>query len=418
LQQHGGIEATPLSAQDEAILRLENGVLAGHTCKVIGLGAGSPSLEQLRERVAARVAAVPVLAQRLERRRGGDCWVSVPGFDPGAHVQGAAGPCDAPALRREVARLFSERLDRSRPLWQMDLLPQQDGSAALVWRLHHTLADGTTAMRFAQALLWDEPPAGGRPPRPGAQAGDERRRRLHMARFFAREFARASSPFDGPIGTRREVAFARLPLAPLHAAAKQLAGATLNDALLTAVGGGLRSWLERRHGELRRGVRVKVPVSLHRQGDHAGNADSFFMVEVPLAEADPVRRLRAVHEGTAARKSEHDAETMDRLLSELRGASPRLGRLCERVERSGRAFALNVSNVPGPRAPVAICGAPVGSIHSLAEIARHHAVRVAAVSLCDELFLGFLSDPAIVPDLAWMAQATESDGAALVAAAG
>jgi hypothetical protein len=79
---------------------------------------------------------------------------------------------------------------------------------------------------------------------------------------------------------------------------------------------------------------------------------------------------------------------MDRLLRDLRAVSPRLASFCERIEPSARALALNVSNVPGPREPVAICGAHVGSLHSIAEIAEHHAVRVAAVSLCDELFLG------------------------------
>jgi hypothetical protein len=108
---------------------------------------------------------------------------------------------------------------------------------------------------------------------------------------------------------------------------------------------------------------------------------------------------------------------MDRLLRDLRAVSPRLATFCERIERSARAFALNVSNVPGPREPVAICGARVRSLHSIAEIAEHHAVRVAAVSLCDELFLGFCADPAIVDDVGSMAEATEDEAAKLIAAA-
>jgi WS/DGAT C-terminal domain len=181
------------------------------------------------------------------------------------------------------------------------------------------------------------------------------------------------------------------------------------------VGGGLRSWLGQHHGRLGR-VRVKVPVSLHDQRD-ASNADSFFFVDVPLEHEDPVQRLRAVHAATARRKGEHDAETMDRLLRDLRATSPRLSGLCERIERSPRAFALNVSNVPGPRQPVAVDGARVRSLHSIAEIAEHHAVRVAAVSLCDELFLGFCADPAIVPDVGSMAKATEQDAAQVLTAA-
>src|SRR6185436_16577006 len=131
---------------------------------------------------------------------------------------------------------------------------------------------------------------------------------------------------------------ATVPLAPLHDAAKAIdPGATLNDAVLTVVGGGLRRWLEQRHGHLG-SVRVKVPVSLHHAGDEAGNRDSFFAVAVPLGEPDPAVRLRAVQRETRACKEEHDAETLDALLQELARVSPRLERFVEHVERSPRAF--------------------------------------------------------------------------------
>ncbi len=413
-------EAIPLTAQDEAILRLEGRLLVGHTCKVIALAAPAPSLEELRRRVAERIGAVPLLTMRLGASGGHPAWVAARGLDPeGQIVQAAAGAeLDALGLRTEVARLFGERLDREHPLWRVDVARLDDGGAALIWRLHHTLADGTTAMRFARMLLWDEDaaPSTARS-RAAVAARDESRRRAHLAHFFAREFARASSPLDGRIGMRREVAFASVPLRALHDAARELADATLNDALLSAVGGGLREWVERHHGRLS-SIRVKVPVSLHHEGDEVANVDSFFIVDVPLAEDDPVRRLRLVREGTALRKADHDAESMDRLLAELRGASPGLAGLCERVERSARAFALNVSNVPGPREAVSVLGASVASMHSIAEIASHHALRVAVVSMSDTLYLGFCADAGVVGDVSEIADATEREALAMIAAAG
>jgi len=410
----GAIALTP---QDEAILRLEGRLLVGHTSKVIELASPAPSVAELRARVVERVAAVPPLAMRLGSSGGRAAWVSDPGFEPAGQVAevAAGSELDMAGLRSAVAGLFAERLDRERPLWRIDVARLRGGGAALVWRLHHTLADGTTAMRFAQALLWDDPPqpAAG-PGARAAQAADERRRRAHLARFFAREFARAQSPLDGAIGVSRDVAFASVPLRRLHDAARELAGATLNDALLSAVGGGLRDWVERHHGRLGT-IRVKVPVSLHHAGEDAANADSFFIVDVPLAEADPVARLRAVRAGTEGRKQEHDAETMDRLLAELR--STHLAGLCERIERTGRAFALNVSNVPGPRVPVSVLGAGVVSMHSIAEIARHHALRVAVVSMCDTLYLGFCADADLVGDVGEIAAATEREALATIAAA-
>lgn len=414
-------EAIPLTAQDEAILRLEGQLLVGHTCKVIALASPAPSLEEIRGRVAERIPEVPLLTMRLGSAGGRPAWVASGGFDPAGQLVAAAegAELDRGGLRSEVARLFGERLDRERPLWRIDVARLDDGGAALIWRLHHTLADGTTAMRFARTLLWDEEvaPSAAAPSRAAVAARDERRRRAHLARFFAREFARASSPLDRRIGMRREVAFASVPLRALHDAARELADATLNDALLSAVGGGLREWVERHHGRLG-SIRVKVPVSLHHQGDEAANVDSFFIVDVPLSEEDPVRRLRHVREGTALRKADHDAESMDRLLAELRGASPGLAGLCERVERSARAFALNVSNVPGPREPVGVLGTSVASMHSIAEIASHHALRVAVVSMCDTLYLGFCADAGVVGDVEEIADATERAALAMIAAAG
>jgi hypothetical protein len=356
------------------------------------------------------------LTRRLADLPDGPAWVPDEDFNLAQHVVDSTGdgPVDHAGLCREVARLFTKRLDRTRPLWRIDVIPRSGGGAALVWRLHHALADGSTMMRYARALLWGPEPAGA----PGSavpgrgftlpHAVDDARRRRHLAGFVRREFAlaRDRSPFDGRIGTRRAVAFAAAPLGALHRVAKGLDGATLNDAVLSVIVGGLRRWLVRRHGHLG-AVRVKVPVSLHRPGDDAGNHDSFFTVALPLDEPDPVARLRATHAATAACKHGHDAETMAGLLRRLDRVSPSLERWCERLEQSPRSFAVNVSNVRGPRAPVSVLDAPVEALHSLAEIGERHALRVAVISLADTLYLGICADPELVDDVADLAAGIE-----------
>ncbi len=418
----GVMDAIPLTPEDRAILDVESDTVAGHTCKVILMGSPAPRLEELRESVAGRLEHAPMLASKLAESGGMEAWVPADDFDITRRVGAGevAEPLDDAGLRREVGRLFEQRLDRSRPLWRMDLLPLRGGRAALVWRIHHALADGTAAMRFARAVLWDEEAAApdSRRPHPAEHASDDARRRGHLVRFVEREFGETAhrSPFDARIGTRREIAFASADLAGLHDAARSLAGATVNDAVLTIVAGGLRTWLEHHHGSLGT-IRVKVPVSLHHEGDDARNRDSFFAVAVPLSEPDPVARLRAVHGATATRKTEHDAETMDELLQRLASVSPRLERLCKRIEANPRRFALSVSNVPGPLAPVSVLGAPVERVYSLAEIGRRHALRVAAVSIAGRLCFGFCADPGVVDDLGEMAAGLEAEAAALVAAA-
>lgn len=413
------VESYALTSEDQAILALESAIVVGHTCKVILVGAGAPRLADLRARVAERLESTPALTRRLAETPAGPAWVSDDRFDLAAHVTEMPGAPREPAtVRSVVADVFAERLDRSRPLWRIDLVPVHGGGAALVWRVHHALADGTTLMRYAHDLLWDPSPTAGPAHRHAlSHADDDARRRAHLGGFVVREFARTrdSSPFAGRIGTRREIAFASTGLDRLHLAAKRLCGATLNDAVLTSVAGGLRRWVLEHHGHLGT-VRVKVPVSLHDGNNDAANRDSFFSINLSLNEPDPVARLRETQAATSVRKADDDAQTMDRLLRHLGDISPSLARLCARIERSPRSFAVNVSNVPGPRVPVTLLGAPVDALYSIAEISERHALRVAVISYGDTLSFGICADPVIVEHVQTIAEGIEAEARALSAA--
>jgi diacylglycerol O-acyltransferase / wax synthase len=406
--------AVPLGPEDRAILNLEGPTIAGHTCKVMIVEAEQANVDALRAEIDSRMAGVPQLTWRLDGSERDPCWIADPDFDLRRHVTPSAvgAPLDSAGLRVEVARLFEQRLDRRRPLWHMDVVPLRPGYA-LVWRIHHALADGTAAMYIAREVLWDK--IEGVAARPRAhRAVDEARRRRHVAGFVERELSRSrnSSPFDGRIGRRRQVAFAKVPLGPLHDNAKAACGATVNDGVLAIVAGALRRWLAAHHESVG-ALRVKVPVSLHHAGDDAGNRDSFFCLSLPLGEADPAERLRAIKAETALRKAEHDAETFDGVLQDLGRISPRLRAFANRVQASPRNFALNISNVPGPRAPVSILGSPVTSVHSIAELAERHALRIAVVSVGGLLYFGFCSDPELLEDVQAMADGVEAEAALL-----
>src|SRR5215218_2240226 len=104
-----------LTDEDRAILDLESAAVAGHTCKVVLIGAGAPSAERLAASIAGRLAAAPALRHRLAGPADGPVWVDDERFDVSAHVAAAnLAPCEGAALQAEVARLFAERLDRSR----------------------------------------------------------------------------------------------------------------------------------------------------------------------------------------------------------------------------------------------------------------------------------------------------------------
>jgi diacylglycerol O-acyltransferase / wax synthase len=402
-----------LSAEDARILALESGTVRGHTCKVFVI-AGERSVEQVRALLGERLGAAPRLMQRLDPATGPPAWIDDPDFSLERHVIDH-GALDDAGLRQMVGTVMATPLERDRPLWAMDVVsPLAGGRTALVWRIHHALADGMTSMRMARELLLEaaaeEQPA----PRPGPLGGPPPhgvpsafRTAAHMPLTLRQELGRRAtpSPLARRVGPRREVAFVDAPLEELrrigHAAPER---ATVNDVALSAVGAGLRAWLDQL-GAAAEGLRVKVPVSLHQPGEPGtANRDSYMVVDLPLEQDDPLARLVAVARETRTCKRRHDAETLDAFFRDLSHLSRSLKRYADHWAMSPRVFTLNVSNVPGPRGPQSLLGAPLLELHSLAEIAHGHALRVAIVSASGRISFGLCADPDAIGGLELIAQ--------------
>ena len=427
-----------LSPEDARILALESQVVAGHTSKVLFLDgpAAGPALrvEDLVPRVAERLRSIPRLRQRLTGdARGRPAWVEDERLDAARHVRALdAGPVGDPeALRRALGRLAAERLPRDRPLWRVDVAGGLDGrGSVVVFAAHHCLLDGDGMLRVVRALLFDEVPgAGGERAAPGSTApwaapgpsGAAEHRGMagpegRVTSMAARELlpAGSSSPLAGRIGARREVGLAAVPLDAVRRCAHAADGATVNDVLLAMVAGGLRRWLAER-GAAPRGLRVKVPVSLHDPDaavDPLGNRDSYLFVELPLAEPEPGRRLAAITAQTRVRKAARDAEVLDALQRRLHRV-PGAEHVLTSWTMSPRLFALNVSNVRGPTGPASVLGRPLSGMAALAEIAPHHALRVAALSAVGTLSLGLCADAGVVGDPTALAEGMAAELAAL-----
>jgi WS/DGAT/MGAT family acyltransferase len=404
-----------LSAEDARILALESGTVRGHTCKVIVI-AGERSTEQVRAQLEARLGAVPRLRWRLDPGVGPPAWTDDPRFSVERHVIDR-GALDDAGLRQLVGTAMATPLDRARPLWAMDVISPLSGArTALVWRIHHAVADGMTAMRMARELLLDATaevpprPNGGarqaRPSSPPRTVASAVQGAAHMLKALRQELGRPAipSPLDRRAGPRREVAFIDAPLEELrrigHAAPER---ATVNDVALSAVGAGLRAWLGQL-GAPAEGLRVKVPVSLHQSGEpDTANRDSFIVVDLPLEQEDPLERLVAVARETRERKRRHDAETLAAFFRDLSHLSRSLERHAEHWAMSPRVFTLNVSNVPGPPGPQSVLGAPLLELHTLAEIAHGHALRVAIVSAAGRISFGLCADPDAIDGLGLIA---------------
>ncbi|MDI9949105.1 MULTISPECIES: wax ester/triacylglycerol synthase domain-containing protein [Rhodococcus] len=416
-----------LSADDAHILGLESAVITGHTLKLVVLGpATSPlDVEALRTAVAERLSSQPRATQRIDTSGPEPRWTEATAFEISDHVRRREEPGCASRddLWRAVSKLMSEHLDHERPLWTFDLFgPLGDGREAIAVRIHHAMADGISAVRFLDDVLWDrhpEPPPRGT--RPGLRAASPQRSRvdeaLRMPAAVRRELGHrgSHSPFDRPISAARELAFTVAPLPELKAiGASRPARATVNDVLLAIVAGGLRSWLGAGETALPR-LRAQVPVSLHHRDERAGklgNRDSFLNVDLPLAEADPLTRLDRINAETSKRKLLDDAEELFDLFHAL-GRVKRVEEAAKRLAGSAREFSLSISNVPGPPVPVSVSGRRVERLFSSSEPAAHHALRISAISCAGIVGIGLCTDPEALPDVARLAVAMDDSYAEL-----
>jgi diacylglycerol O-acyltransferase / wax synthase len=422
-----------LSQDDAQILRLESTTIKGHTGKVLVLApdehGAALTADRLRGRVTERLDSFPRLKQRVEEPRfrlGRPAWVDAPEFDLDWHIASDEGaePLSGEELRRAVGDVLSQRLDHTRPLWRIDVLPLTGSRTALVGRIHHAMADGVSAIAIYAGILWDvdepeQPPAkpagsaaraapASREAAAKANAGDRAERSAGEARILVRLPAAlwrelrpgTDTALDQHIGPKREVAWTTFPLDRLkqieHGAGD---GVTVNDVVLAVVAGGLRRWLGEGEGQGRRSMRVQVPVCLHaREEAKLSNRDSFINVDLPIAEPDPLARLRLINDETRQRKLEHDADTLYSFFHAVGRFRP-LYRGVTRLTSGPREFALSVSNVPGPRQRAVICDHAVEEFCSFAEPADRHALRVSVVSLAGELAFGLCSDPEAIADL-------------------
>jgi diacylglycerol O-acyltransferase / wax synthase len=416
-----------LSVDDAQILRLESAAIKGHTGKVLILAPDSSghalSVPALRERVSQRIDGFPRLGQRVVEPRlglGRPAWIEADEIDLDWHV---AEPTRADALSDEelrvaVGELLSERLDHTRPLWRLDVLPLTGDRTAIVGRIHHAMADGVSAIKLAAGLLWDldakdssphpatpKPGTPGKadpsPDKPVAGAAEERIL-VRLPSALWRELRRGrDTTLDQHIGPAREVAWSTFPLERLkrigHGSPE---GATVNDVVLAVVAGALRRWLPEAGG-IAEDLRVQCPVSLHareEQEGEMGNRDSFMNVDLPIAEPDPQERLRLINAETSQRKLDHDADALYAFFHALGRFRP-LYRGVTRLTSGPREFALSVSNVPGPRNRAVILGHAVEQFCSFAEPADRHALRISIVSLSGELAFGLCSDPEAISKL-------------------
>ncbi|MCB9613446.1 MAG: wax ester/triacylglycerol synthase family O-acyltransferase [Sandaracinus sp.] len=430
----------PLSPADRAWLRMER---PDNLMVITGVLAFDAPFDRARLRalVAERLTYFPRFRQTVVNDR----WCDDPRFDLEAHLlfETLPEPADRATVRRRIGELLGQPLDPTRPLWRMHVLENpRDGRTLLVARLHHCLADGFALLHVMLSLTDDRPDApierelSVAREQPGLvwrrMVGDAlgmmwrgatRVRETPAVELLARggEVARdllrlATLPTQprsllrGPLSHDKRAAWSKpVPVEAVRAVAKRH-GATINDVLLGAVAGALRSYLLAR-GEDVSGfdLRTVVPFNLRKpeEMDELGNRFGLVFVDLPVGEGDPIRRIERVRDRMRALKRSPEPFVLWRLV-QLAGAGPvALESLVVRI-LGAKATAV-MTNVPGPREPRFLAGNRIQTIMFWVPQSGRVGLGVSIFSYAGEVRLGVAVDAALVPDPERVLEAFEEE---------
>lgn len=457
-----------LSGLDASFLHLERGGRAPmHVAEVLVFEGAAPGYVELVEHIVSRLDLVPRYRQRLAEvplGQGRPVWVDDPHFNVRYHVRhaGLPHPGDDAALKRLAGRLFSQPLDRDKPLWELYLVEGLSGDRfALIGKTHHALVDGVSGVDIT-TVLFDASPEPAEPPGPAtpwvprpaptsaqllAEALLERttvpgeiargvRAALRAPRRAAKvAFERLTevgafasiglepapaSPYNVPIGPHRRYEWVDADLATFKAI-KDTLGGTVNDVVLTVVAGALGRHM-RANGHRTQGLELRalVPVSV-RGGDEAGalgNRVAAVWAPLPVGETDPVAVFDRVHEAMAHVKANHEAVGAQTLTELTNFAPPTIMSQAARLQARQRFFNVVVTNVPGPQFPLYLLGRRLVGLYPVVPLAERLAVGIAVMSYDGRLGFGLLGDLDALPDLSDLAAMLEASIDDLARAAG
>jgi len=395
-------------------------------------------------------------------------WVDDANLDLDFHVREIAlpAPGDEHQLGEQVARIMARPLDRSRPLWECYVISRlADGTVAILNKLHHSTIDGVSGAELLYVLLDTDPGAVGVEP-PAEPWEPEReptslellaravlgyatrpreglRLQLRLLRMLAdlsgnpavrqvamtaipgiRRFARLNraeaadppalpnrpaprTPWNQSVTPHRRFAMQTLRLSDAQTV-KRAFDITVNDVVLALCATALRRYLADHGGIPEAPLLVMVPVSVRaaEEADIYSSRVTGVITSLHTNIADPVERMRAIHNSMAAAKEVQRAIPADMLTDITHFAPPTLFtqavRLATRVrivDRLSPPFNLTISNVPGPRQPLYLGGALMKHFYPVSIVAEGQGLNITVQSYLDNLDFGLIACRGLMPDL-------------------
>jgi diacylglycerol O-acyltransferase len=457
---------TPLEV---SLLALDTVHTPGHvgTVDIFDSSPESLDYERLVALIRERVAFVPRYRQRVRgipARLAPPVWVDDENFDLTFHVRRSAlpRPGSLAQLRELVGRVMSQRLDTSRPLWEMYLVEGLEGDRlALLAKSHLCLVDGIDTVEIGQVLLdstarshpipsagdyqdsWQPAPepsslellagalwesaqdpviaienlrgaltsalgvavavgeaAGGVAGALGELAADALRGRRPSS----------DSPLTGLVSEQRRFTTVAVSLNHLRAV-RQEHHHTINDVVLAMIAGGLRSWLLTRGESIRprSSLTALVPMSVTEdegESTSLGSQVAPHLQRLPIGEPNALVRLHQVAYDTQAHKDSGRAIGA-RSLADIAGFAPTtLHALGVRTstELVRKQHDLVITNVPGPQVPLFAAGAQLVASYPVLPLSSGHVLAIGVTSYDGEVFFGLTADRDAISDLDVLAQ--------------
>jgi WS/DGAT/MGAT family acyltransferase len=451
-----------ISGMDDFFLHFERSGLPMHVGSVAlyqppTFGDRPPSFAEIRESIRRGVARSPLLRQRLvstplhlDRPH----WVDASDFPLDDHIHRVSLP-DAASwdqLRSMVARIFEKPLDLARPLFEVTVIEDLRGiegmpaaAFALVTKVHHSVLDGVSGVEVMEAFCDASADIGAAEreheeiePEPstatllgrawlnqiGRGVGVAKLAATSLRMLVGRE-THASS--RGPTRTQPDFAAhtlfndrpssarvfggCHLRLSDVQAIRDAVPGATVNDVILTVVGGALRRMLSERSQLPSNPIAAMAPISIRSSEDVAGagvsggNRVSMMVVGLGTDVADPLERLEAVHQTALASKKTSSAAGSNTLLDVANVIPSALGELAARAYRGlglsslhPAFFSCVVTNVPGPKEPLYLAGSRMIACYGLGPIFDGVGLIHPVLSYDGGITIAFTSCPEMLPD--------------------
>ncbi len=425
-----------------------------------------PSMEEFLEQIRRRLHLVPRYRHKLAHTAldsGRPVWVDDPNFNLEYHIRHAALPTPGAweQLQSLTAWIFSQQLDRSKPLWEMWLIEGLERDRfALISKSHHALIDGIAGIDLATVLfdLSPDPPPlrhSGRPWQPHSEPGVAELLAAGLLGAVRTGFALCEGAIDALSHPEHALARAReaaegigeivwaglnpAPETPLNVdigphrrfvgvgsrledfkLVKNAFGGTVNDVVLAVVAGALRTFL------ISRGVRTEgmemralVPVSVRAEDEHGAGGNRIVVMRGPLPVyiAEPVQRLRFVSAAMDGLKESKQALGAEVIAGVQNFAPPTILAQASRLNFSTRLFNLLVTNVPGPQFPLYVLGREMLDAYPVAFLPQHHALAIAIMSYNGQMNFGLLGDFDALPDIDTLGDSIAEELASLVSLA-